>query len=155
MNQFSNILEKSKAIHRFMEVERLTQDQVYELYLECFCAYRDMFMERIHYATELRRVLAMYKPIPEFGTLKPSELKQVVFTSALMHKWFVFRFWQAIERQVTTGRIDAVELQLQLTFINQMPSTEYMEEILNDKKEKLQRKHAGNYTARIATTEGS
>lgn len=134
MQPFKETIENSIAVKRFMQVEGLTLDGMCELYLECFCSYRDMFMERIRYGAELRRIIDTYKDIPEFGSLKPSQLQPIIFNHPLIHSWFALRFWKEIEKQVTTKMIDAAELQLQLTFMNQIPGREAMEGILNEKK---------------------
>lgn len=134
MIPFSETIEKSIAVQRFMQVEGLTEDGLCELYLECFCSYRDMFMERVRYGAELRRILNTYKAIPEFGKLNPSQLQQIIFSHPLIHAWFALRFWQAIEKQVTTRMINAGELQLDLTFMNQIPTREAMEDILHGEK---------------------
>ena len=130
--QFKNTIEKSKAIHRFMQVERLSTDQVYELYFECFCSYRDMFLERIRHGYELRKVIKTYREIPGFMKLSPSDLEKAVFNSPVMHSWFAFRFWQAIDMQVLTGKTDQGELVISLTYLNQIPAAYTMEEILHE-----------------------
>jgi hypothetical protein len=134
MIPFKETIENSIAVKRFMQVEGLTLDGMCELYLECFCSYRDMFMERIRYGAELRKIIDTYKDIPAFGMLKPSQLQPIIFNHPLIHYWFSLRFWKEIEKQVTTKMIDAGELQLQLTFMNQIPSREAMEGILNENR---------------------
>lgn len=132
MSQFKNTIETSKAIRRFMQVEGMTLDQVYELYFECFCAYRDMFVERIKHGYELRKVISTYRKVNGFMQLSPAEMEKAVFNSPVMHSWFVFRFWQAIERQVTTGKTDQGELVIALTYMNQIPTAYTMDEILHE-----------------------
>lgn len=130
MTAFENTLTKSKAINRFMHVERLSQDAIYELYSDCFFAYRDMFMERIRFGAGLSLVISTYSCVPMFRRLSPRKIQTIVFNSPVMHQWFAFRFWQVIERQVTTGQINKADLLNELTFINQIPTALTMEEIL-------------------------
>jgi len=136
MTKFTRTLEKSKAINRFAQVERMDQDDIYEFYYECYCSYADMFLERLRHGGNLKRILAEYRDIPEFGVLKPSQIGRIIFTSRKMAYWFAFMFWQAIDRQVISGNIDRAELQLELTFIGRIPSATTMEEILYEQRKK-------------------
>lgn len=129
-------MEKSKAIKRFAQVERMSQDDIYELFFECYSAYEAIFVERIRYGSHLRRIITEYKHIEEFRILKPSQLGRIVFTSKAMAYWFAFAFWKAIDTQVSTGNIDRAELQLTLTFYPNIPSAQIMEEILYEQKSK-------------------
>lgn len=136
MDKFNRIIEQSKAVRRFAEVEGLSTGQLYELFYECLCAYRDMFQERIKHGYELRRVIKAYKHLDEFRFLRPSELSRIVFTSRTMAHWFACMWWRAIDEQVSANQIDKKELQIRLTFMNDIPSAETMEEILNEQKSK-------------------
>lgn len=136
MNKFKNLMERSKAINHFAKVERMSQDEIYELYFESFKAYETIFTERIRYGSHLRRIISEYKSIPEFGILKPSQLGRIIFTSRKMAYWFAFAFWKAIDAQVSSGNIDRAELQLSLTFYPHIPSASIMEEILYEQTTK-------------------
>lgn len=136
MNKFTRTLEQSKSIKRFAQVERMSQNDIYEFYYECYCAYTDMFLERLRHGLSLRKVLSEYRHIPEFGALKPSQIGRIIFTSRKMAYWFAFMFWQAIDRQVISGSIDRDELQLELTFMGRIPSAKIMEDILYEQKTK-------------------
>lgn len=129
-------MEQSKAIKRFAHVERMTQDDVYEFFYQCYSAYESTFVERIRYGSHIRRIISEYKHIPEFGLLKPSQLGRIVFTSRRMAYWFAFAFWKAIDTQVSNGNIDRAELQFSLTFYPNIPSSQIMEEILYEQKTK-------------------
>lgn len=141
MDKFNRIIEQSKAVRRFAEVEGLSTGQLYELFYECLCAYRDMFQERIKHGYELRRVIKAYKHLDEFRFLRPSELSRIVFTSRTMAHWFAFMWWRAIDEQVSSNRIDKKKLQIRLTFMNDIPSAETMEDILNEQKSKKAAAH--------------
>lgn len=127
-------MEKSKAIKRFAQVERMSQDDIYEFFYECYSAYEAIFVERIRYGSHLRRIISEYKHIPEFRVLKPSQLGSIVFTSRKMAYWFAFAFWKAIDMQVSTGNINRAELQLSLMFYQHIPSAQIMEEILYERQ---------------------
>jgi hypothetical protein len=135
-SRFTRILEQSKSLRRFAEVERMNQDQVYEFYYECFNAYRELFMERLRHGRHLHQVITKYRHIPEFQALRPSEISRVIFNSPTMAYWFAFMFCQAIDRQVVAGTIDQTELQLEITIMSYIPSAQTMEEILNEQKSK-------------------
>lgn len=141
MDKFNRIIEQSKAVHRFAEVEQMSTAQLYEFYYECLCAYRDMFQERIKHGFELRRVIKAYKHLDEFRFLRPSELSRIVFTSRTMAHWFAWMWWRAIDEQVSANQIDKKELQIRLTFMSDIPSAETMEEILNEQKSKKAAAH--------------
>lgn len=130
MTAFEKTLTKSKAINRFMKIEGLSQDAIYELYINCYFSYRDMFMERIRYGAQLRLVISTYSAIPRFRRLAPRKIETIVFNSPVMHQWFAFMFWTVIERQVTTGRINKAAVIDELTFMNQIPTALTIIEIL-------------------------
>lgn len=134
MKQFNDIIEKSKVIARFAQVERLSTDELYELYFDCFCAYRNIFSERMHFSRRLRQVISAYRDIPAFMSAGVTQVQRIIFNSQVMHRWFALRFWLAIERQVTTGQIDKTELINELAYMNIIPSRATMEEILNGRK---------------------
>lgn len=159
MNKYTRLLECSKAINRFAQVERMDQDDIYELFYSCYCSYADMFIERMRNGVNLKRILTEYKQLPEFGILKPSQISRIIFTSRKMAYWFAFMFWQAIDRQVIKGNIDRDELQLELTFIGRIPSAEKMEEILYEQRTKegttnllLSEGYAGNLESQKVST---
>lgn len=139
MNKFTTMLERSKAIAHFAEVERMSQNDIYEFFYECYCSYADLFMERIRHGGELKRILSEYRHIPEFMALKPSQLRPVVFNSRKMAYWFAFMFWQAIDRQMINGAVSRYDLQTQLTFSGPIPSAKIMEEIIYEEKQKINR----------------
>jgi hypothetical protein len=136
MTKFTNLLERSKAITRFAQVERLTQDQVYELFFECFVSYGEIFIERLKHGQHLRHVISSYKHIPEFKVLRPSDIHRIVFTSRKMAYWFAFQWWMAIDKQVSEKRIDKSELIIETMFMGRIPSAITMEEILYEQKPK-------------------
>ena len=132
MPRFNEILDKSKAVNRFAQLEGMSSDELYEYVFECFCSYMDMFKERLSYGREINRVMSAYREIDAFKVLTPRELVERMFASNHMRIWFAYRFWAEADKQITGRKVDRNELFLALTFTGAIPTTKLMEDILNE-----------------------
>jgi hypothetical protein len=132
--KFNEILNTSNAISQFSKNKGLSEDQLYELFFECFCSYIEMFRERLRYARNLKRVISIYKEIKAFGECTPEQVVQAMFSSPHMHRWFAYRFQEAIDAQLIEKKTSKNELQLTLSFMGAIPTKKSMEEILNGKE---------------------
>ncbi|PTN08068.1 hypothetical protein C8N47_111108 [Mangrovibacterium marinum] len=132
MTRFNEILDKSKTVQRFAQLENMSSDELYEYTFECFCSYMDMFKERLTFGSQTNKMIAAYGKIQAFKVLTPSELISIMFTSAHMQLWFAYRFWAEADKQVVRQCVDREELFLTLTFMGAIPKTNLMEEIINE-----------------------
>jgi hypothetical protein len=128
--QFNEIIFTSRAVRRYMQVERLSDNEVYELFFNCFCSYIDMMMERLKTGRELNRMISAYTGIAEFRSATPEKLFKTLFTSPHMHAWFAYRFVFEADKQLLSGHTDKDELWLSLAFSSAIPVAEKMKQIL-------------------------
>ena len=128
---FKQVIFESKAVSRYMELERLTEDGILELYFNCYCSYMEMMKERIKCGRELNRILAAYKHIDAFRQASPRQLFQVMFNAPALHRWFAYQFRAAIDKQIINNHTDKDELWVSLTFTHIIPTAKTMEDILN------------------------
>lgn len=141
--KFKTIILESKAIQRFAEAENLSENELFEFFFEAYCSYMGMFKERLSYGRQLNRVMSSYRNLRAFKVLTPRELVERMFKSEMMQNWFAYRLWAEIDKQVRNKAIDKAELLLAVTFMNAIPTTNQMEEILNEKRENEKAENRG------------
>ncbi len=150
------MIDNSNIINRFMDAEHLRHDDLYELFFECFCSYMEVFKERLKYGRHFKQVLTSYREIPAFMESSARVITNRMFLNHRMHKWFAYRFWKEIDKQVSDGKVSKNDLLVSLTFINAIPTKSLMEKILNDTEKGAvvvsvpgAKKTAGGKTARV------
>lgn len=140
---FKEVLFESKAVRRFMELERLDEDGIIELYFDCFCSYMETMKERIKCGRDLSRIISAYKDIQAFRQASPQHLFTTLHKAPDMHRWFACLFRAEIDKQVINNNTDKDELWVSLTFTRAIPTAKLMEGILNERTGK------GNRTGAI------
>ena len=130
--KFDEILFNSKAVARYCKLERLSTDDLYELFFHCFSSYIDMMKERVKNGRELNRIISTYRHIQPFRDASPERLFGKLFTSPRMHAWFARRMCAEMDKQIINNHTDTSELWVSITFTSVIPVAKTMEEILND-----------------------
>ena len=134
--EFKEIIENSRSIRRFIQIENMDCNEFYEFFFECYCAFLETFKERLKYGREINRVLKAYRDIDAFKVGSPKELIDRMFNSGHMQIWFAYRFWAEADLQVRNKIVDRDGLLLSLSFTNAIPTTQLMEEIFNEPKDR-------------------